>query len=83
VTRSDRSPHGGTLPPGTARIAVDLLGGDGAPAVVVDGALLTCSADPDEHLRLVEPREVADGAFGVSAFGAAASYHADAHEERS
>jgi glycerol-3-phosphate acyltransferase PlsX len=45
---------------GTARIAVDLLGGDHAPAVVVDGALLACSADPDLHLLLVGPRAVAD-----------------------
>ena len=46
--------------PGTARIAVDLLGGDDAPAVVVDGALRACSADPDLHLLLVGPTEVAD-----------------------
>jgi phosphate acyltransferase len=45
---------------GTARIAVDLLGGDQAPAVVVDGVLLACSADPDLHLLLVGPRAVAD-----------------------
>jgi glycerol-3-phosphate acyltransferase PlsX len=48
------------------RIAVDLLGGDNAPAVVVDGALLACSVDSDLHLILVGPSEVADGA--VSAF---------------
>jgi glycerol-3-phosphate acyltransferase PlsX len=46
--------------PGTARIAVDLLGGDHAPAVVVDGALRACGADPDLHLLLVGPRTVAD-----------------------
>ncbi|MDG4767230.1 phosphate acyltransferase PlsX [Solwaraspora sp. WMMD406] len=45
---------------GTARIAVDLLGGDGAPAVVVDGALRACRADPDLHLLLVGPHEAAD-----------------------
>ena len=39
-----------------ARIAVDLLGGDDAPAVVVDGALRACDADPDLHLLLVGPR---------------------------
>jgi glycerol-3-phosphate acyltransferase PlsX len=50
-------PEGG---PGTARIAVDLLGGDDAPAVVVDGALRACGADPDLHLLLVGPSEVAD-----------------------
>ncbi|MFI2272621.1 MULTISPECIES: phosphate acyltransferase PlsX [Catenuloplanes] len=46
--------------PGTARIAVDLLGGDSAPAVVVDGALRACRVDPDLHLLLVGPSEVAD-----------------------
>jgi glycerol-3-phosphate acyltransferase PlsX len=46
--------------PGVARIAVDLLGGDRAPAVVVDGALRACGADPDIRLLLVGPREVAD-----------------------
>ncbi|XVV17807.1 phosphate acyltransferase PlsX [Actinoplanes sp. CA-131856] len=46
--------------PGTARIAVDLLGGDSAPAVVVDGALRACQADPALHLLLVGPAEAAD-----------------------
>ncbi|WP_239162541.1 phosphate acyltransferase PlsX [Paractinoplanes rishiriensis] len=46
--------------PGTARIAVDLLGGDHAPAVVVDGALRACQADPALHLLLVGPAEAAD-----------------------
>ncbi len=51
----------GRLPqPGTVRIAVDLLGGDNAPAVVVDGALQACGADPDLQLLLVGPRPVAD-----------------------
>lgn len=45
--------------PGTARIAVDLLGGDHAPAVVVDGALLACQADPALHLLLVGPLDAA------------------------
>jgi glycerol-3-phosphate acyltransferase PlsX len=67
VTRSDRSPHGGELPSGVARIAVDLLGGDGAPAVVVDGALRACSADPDLHLVLVGPREAAGEVIGALA----------------
>ncbi|WBB70463.1 phosphate acyltransferase PlsX [Micromonospora sp. WMMD812] len=49
------------MEPGTARIAVDLLGGDDAPAVVVDGALRAVRADPDLHLLLVGPAEVADG----------------------
>ncbi|MFI7605546.1 phosphate acyltransferase PlsX [Micromonospora sp. NPDC049366] len=48
------------MEPGTARIAVDLLGGDDAPAVVVDGALRAVRADPDLHLLLVGPSEVAD-----------------------
>jgi phosphate acyltransferase len=45
--------------PGTARIAVDLLGGDHAPAVVVDGALRACRADPSLHLLLVGSAEAA------------------------
>jgi glycerol-3-phosphate acyltransferase PlsX len=45
--------------PGTARIAVDLLGGDHAPAVVVDGALRACQADPALHLLLVGSPEAA------------------------
>jgi phosphate acyltransferase len=44
----------------TARIAVDLLGGDQAPAVVVDGALRAFQADPSLHLLLVGPPEAAD-----------------------
>jgi glycerol-3-phosphate acyltransferase PlsX len=59
VTRSEWSSHT------TARIAVDLLGGDGAPAVVVDGALRACAADPDLHLLLVGPREAADEVIGA------------------
>ncbi|MEH0938860.1 phosphate acyltransferase PlsX [Micromonospora psammae] len=47
------------MEPGTARIAVDLLGGDDAPAVVVDGALRAVRADPCLHLLLVGPTEVA------------------------
>ena len=43
------------------RIAVDLLGGDDAPAVVVDGALQACRADPGLQLLLVGPDAVADG----------------------
>jgi glycerol-3-phosphate acyltransferase PlsX len=48
------------------RIAVDLLGGDKAPAEVVDGALLACSVDPELRLLLVGPPDVADEA--VAAF---------------
>ncbi len=51
--------------PGTARIAVDLLGGDRAPAVVVDGALRALRADPNLHLLLVGPSEVAGGLVDV------------------
>ncbi|MCA2215116.1 phosphate acyltransferase PlsX [Jidongwangia harbinensis] len=40
-------------------MAVDLLGGDHAPAVVVDGALLACQADPALKLLLVGPVEAA------------------------
>jgi len=50
---------GAVAGPGTARIAVDLLGGDHAPAVVVDGALRACQADPALHLLLVGPLEAA------------------------
>jgi phosphate acyltransferase len=46
--------------PGTARIAVDLLGGDQAPAVVVDGALRAAQADPALQLLLVGPLEAAE-----------------------
>lgn len=58
--RDAGAPDGGTTPqPGTARIAVDLLGGDHAPAVVVDGALHAVQADPSVHLLLVGPVEAA------------------------
>lgn len=57
------------MEPGTARIAVDLLGGDEAPAVVVDGALRALRADPDLHLLLVGPPEVAGGALDALTAG--------------
>jgi len=63
VTDSDGRPAG----PETTRIAVDLLGGDGAPAVVVDGALLALDADPEIQLHLVGPREVADEVLAACA----------------
>ncbi len=47
------------------RIAVDLLGGDNAPAVVVDGAQRACNADPDLQLLLVGPRSAADECLAV------------------
>ncbi len=56
-----------SLPP---RIAVDLLGGDNAPAVVVDGVLRALAADPDLVLVLVGPRPASVEA--TSALGAAA-----------
>jgi len=58
------------------RIAVDLLGGDNAPAVVVDGALLASSVDPDLHLLLVGPADVAEEA--LSAFADPSRVHAAA-----
>lgn len=61
------SPIGVPVEPGTARIAVDLLGGDDAPAVVVDGALRALRADPDLHLLLVGPPEAADRAVAALA----------------
>jgi glycerol-3-phosphate acyltransferase PlsX len=63
VTDSNGRPAG----PETTRIAVDLLGGDNAPAVVVDGALLALDADPELRLHLVGPPEVADEVVGVRA----------------
>jgi glycerol-3-phosphate acyltransferase PlsX len=51
MTRSERR---------AARIAVDLLGGDDAPAVVVDGALLALNADPVLRLLPVGPQVVLD-----------------------
>jgi glycerol-3-phosphate acyltransferase PlsX len=49
------------------RIAVDLLGGDEAPAVVVDGALRALDADPDLHLLLVGPPGATDGLLAARA----------------
>ena len=49
----------------TGRIAVDLLGGDNAPAVVVDGALRASRTDPDLRLLLVGPRPAADEVIGA------------------
>jgi phosphate acyltransferase len=55
VTRSDR--------PGAVRIAVDLLGGDDAPAAVVDGALRALGSDSGLHLHLVGPADVAEQVY--------------------
>ncbi|MFP5218641.1 MAG: phosphate acyltransferase PlsX [Actinomycetes bacterium] len=44
---------------GGPRVALDLLGGDGAPDVVVDGALLALDADPTLYVALVGPPDVA------------------------
>ena len=46
------------------RVAVDLLGGDGAPDVVVDGALLAV-AEPGIDVVLVGPPEVAEQALAA------------------
>jgi glycerol-3-phosphate acyltransferase PlsX len=51
VTVSERCP---------ARIAVDLLGGDDAPAVVVDGVLAALGADPQLSVLLAAPRADAE-----------------------
>jgi phosphate acyltransferase len=51
--------------PATARIAVDLLGGDHAPAVVVDGALRAFQDDPSLHLLLVGPHDAADAVLAA------------------
>ena len=42
------------------RVALDLLGGDGAPETVVDGALLAVQRWPDVELLLVGPTELAE-----------------------
>jgi phosphate acyltransferase len=60
MTRSERP---------AARIAVDLLGGDDAPAVVVDGALQALDADAALRLLPVGPPAVVDGL--VARLGAA------------
>ena len=59
--------HGRPAGPETTRIAVDLLGGDDAPAVVVDGALLALDADPELRLHLVGPPDVADEVLAACA----------------
>lgn len=58
MTRSERT---------VARIAVDLLGGDGTPAVVVDGALQALHLDPTLRLLLVGPPEALHRAFELAA----------------
>jgi len=40
-------------------VALDLLGGEGAPAAVVDGALLACAELPDLAVTLVGPPDLA------------------------
>lgn len=49
----------------TARIAVDLLGGEDAPAVVVDGALLALAADGGLRLVFVGPADAVDRAIAA------------------
>ena len=55
ASAADR-PHGSRT---SRTIAVDLLGGDLAPEVVVDGALLALSRRPDVAVTLVGPPETA------------------------
>jgi len=47
------------------RIAVDLLGGDSAPAAVVDGALLALGSVPRLHLHLIGPADVVEQVFSA------------------
>lgn len=42
------------------RVALDLMGGDNAPASVVDGAVLAADAAPDVDVVLVGPTDVAE-----------------------
>ena len=56
---------------GTARIAVDLLGGDDAPDVVVDGALPGPHAEPQQNGHLASRRRAAGEAFATSTLGVA------------
>jgi glycerol-3-phosphate acyltransferase PlsX len=49
--------------PGPVRVALDLLGGDDAPGVVVAGALLVADERPDVEVVLVGPPDVAAGAL--------------------
>src|SRR5207248_492321 len=51
---TDRSP-----PPPRVRVALDLLGGDHAPDVVIDGALLAAADDPGVDIVIVGPPDVA------------------------
>ncbi len=47
------------------RVALDLLGGDLAPAAVVDGALLVAAERPDIEVVLVGPPEIAASLLAV------------------
>jgi glycerol-3-phosphate acyltransferase PlsX len=49
-----------------ARIAVDLLGGDDAPAVVVDGVLVALGADPLLSVLLASPTADAEQVIGAA-----------------
>ncbi len=60
-----RRPETFGLRAGTAWIAVDLLGGDGAPDVVVDGALPGHRADYAQHLHLARRPRAAGEAIVV------------------
>ncbi len=43
---------------GSVTIAVDVMGGDDAPAAVIDGIALALAADPDLHVLAVGPYDV-------------------------
>jgi glycerol-3-phosphate acyltransferase PlsX len=51
------------------RVALDLMGGDAAPGVVVDGALLVASERPDITVVLVGPPDVAAECLGARGAG--------------
>src|SRR2546423_163946 len=51
------------------RVAVDLLGGDHGPDVVVDGALLAAEASPSVVSVLVGPPDIAERALATRAAG--------------
>lgn len=52
------------MPEPLATVAVDVMGGDRAPGVVVDGVQLALSADPALHVLLVGPADIVRAAEG-------------------
>src|ERR1043165_3634589 len=53
------------------RIALDAMGGDDAPAPIVNGALQALLADPEVHLTLVGDRDLLEPLIDVPAEAAA------------